>query len=177
MNLSGNHAVDTGAAVTSLGCFVLGASICGALVRQPEPGRRWPSRAPQVVTAEALLVLLSATVGWQIDPHPAWLVAPLAVAMGMQSTVARRLGLTYLTGGYITGGLTAGALGSPLGDRSSRSWWYAGLPVGAMALGAVGAAFVATRRLTLAVILVAALAGVASALIWHAPAVGPDPDD
>ncbi|MEL7210665.1 MAG: DUF1275 family protein, partial [Actinomycetota bacterium] len=159
--VSGASTVNTAAALTSFVAFVLGAALAGRVVPPIEAGRAWPRRTGLAVGAEAALVGIAAVAAWGWDPVAGVLVAPIALAMGIQAAVARRIGLTYLSAGYITGSSTAAAMSSPAGDGSNRWWWYGLVPIAVMGVGAAGTAVVADRSLPAALAAMAVVVAVA----------------
>lgn len=165
MNASGNHAVDTPAAVASLGSFLAGAAVAGRVMPVGDRSRKWPREALLLVAVEVVLLTASALIAWDGDLGPAWLVAPAAAAMGLQASLARRFGIRYLTTGYITGSTTAAVMGSPFGDDSNRSWWYAAIPILFLAGGALTMGFVASHNLPLGLFIAAATVAGATLLV------------
>lgn len=180
ISLTRDSPIDTAATATSLGAFIVGAAALGRWRRTRE--ERTPRRRPGLVIAvEASLLGLAATLSALFDPPAAVMVAPLALSMGLQAGLARELGVSYLTGGYITGSTTASAMGSPLGDRSDRWWWHGAIPLVTLASGAAGTAALARVSVPGALTLLAVGAAAAAELTRRhasAPAGGaPVPED
>lgn len=98
-------ALRSGAA---LAAFLFGGAI-GELISGTKAGRAlWPSRVNAALAVECL-VLVAFAVGGQMagtEAHPPLLYALIslsAIAMGLQSTAVRTLGVTGITSTYITG--------------------------------------------------------------------------
>lgn len=160
MGASGTAAVEAAAAITSLASFVVGAALAGRVLPARVPGEPWPTRTRPVLIAEVALIVIAALLSGVFDVRGAVVVAPMAFAMGAQETLARRIALPYLTTGYITGATIGAAVGSPLGDRSARWWWFGIIPVAVLGIGAaIGSLFNrASTALALAVLALAVLA-------------------
>lgn len=154
---------DTAASATSLAGFALGAAAIGRWVAH-QRGRHAPQPPTLVIGAESALLALAAVMVWAIDVPDAVLTAPLAVSMGMQAGLARALGLSYLTAGYITGSTTAAAMRSPLGDRSDRWWWHGAVPLATIAAGAAVTAAVAHQSVPGGIALLALVTAIAG--VW-----------
>ena len=137
--------VETGAAAASLGSFIVGAALAGRVLPTTAPGRPWPQHTRTVLLVEVALIASGAALSAIDDIHSAAVVAPIALAMGLQAGLARRVALPYLTAAFITGATTDGAMKSPLGDRSTRWWWLAGMPILALVVGAAIGAFLRHR--------------------------------
>jgi uncharacterized membrane protein YoaK (UPF0700 family) len=160
MNASGRHTVDTAAALVSFGSFVVGAIVAARVLPPMARGEWWPSRSSTALAVSWSLVAAATALQRLTDVDEALVVAPVAAAMGMHAALAKRVAVTFLTTGYITGSTTTAAMESPLGDRSSRWWWYGAVPVGAMAAGAAIAARLSDETVTGAFVLcLVALAG------------------
>jgi uncharacterized membrane protein YoaK (UPF0700 family) len=127
-------------------------------------GEPWPRHTRTVILAEAVLISVCAVLTSIDEVDRAFVVGLAAVAMGAQATLARRVGLAYLTTGFVTGAAVAGAMTSPLGDRSTNWWWFAVIPVSALIAGASAAASVSRVSTELALAMLVVLALVATAL-------------
>jgi uncharacterized membrane protein YoaK (UPF0700 family) len=147
--LAGTDGLPVLAPLASLGAFVLGAALAGALLRRraagsPPPGPLHLARALAVegVLAAAATVILIADPGLAAGTFTAGVViALLAAAMGIRNAVVRKLAVPELTTTVLTmtvTGLAAdGATAAP-GAHGRRL-----AAVAAMLLGAlVGALFV-----------------------------------
>src|SRR5271156_2454650 len=93
----------------SLGCYVAGAALGSLLTGSPQPGTVWPRAISRTLLLEALL-LLCAEGGWialhrgaSHAPSLELLLAPVALAMGMQSGAMVRLKIPGIVTTYITG--------------------------------------------------------------------------
>lgn len=173
ISLTRDSPIDTAATATSLGGFIVGAAALGRWRTTRED--RTPLRRPGLVIAvEAALLTLAAAMSALLDLPAAVMVAPLAVSMGLQAGLARELGVSYLTGGYVTGSTTASAMGSPLGDRSDRWWWHGAVPLLTLAAGAAATAALARVSVPGALALLAVGAAAAAELTRrHASAERP----
>jgi uncharacterized membrane protein YoaK (UPF0700 family) len=136
MGASGTAAVEVAAAITSLASFVVGAALAGRVLPARAPGEPWPRRTRTVLILEVVLIAIAAAMSGSSDLEKAFIVAPMALAMGAQAALAKRIALPYLTTGFITGATIGAAVGSPLGDRSARWWWFGLIPVVVLAVGA-----------------------------------------
>jgi uncharacterized membrane protein YoaK (UPF0700 family) len=162
------------ASLTAIVAFLLGALAGGRLA-----GRLGAHRGrllAATILIETLLVALSLWLALAtIAPAPVgryWVIAALAIAMGMQNAAARRLAVPDLTTTVLTLTLTGFAADSALAGGSSprpgrrmiaTAAMFAGAAVGALLLLRVGAGAVLTLTL---VLLLAALA--AAAPFWRA---------
>lgn len=142
MGVAGTHTANTAAAAMSLVCFVGAAALGGRLLPPVRPGERWPFRTSTAIAVEVVLILGGALL-WLRDVPAGVVVGPLAIAMGIQATLARRMAVEHLTGGFITGATTAAVMTSPLGDRSNPWWWYIFAPVAVLAVAAGSVSVVA----------------------------------
>ena len=136
MAVAGTHSGNTAAAGTSLLCFFGAAALGGRMLRPIPPGQRWPERTSTGIAIEMALVVGGALLA-ALNTYAALVVAPLAMAMGLQAALAARLALQHLTGGFITGATTLAAMTSPIGDGSNRWWWYVLAPLSVL-LAAAG---------------------------------------
>lgn len=167
MNSAGGETISTPVGIASLLAFLIGAAIAARVVSRVAKAGRLPRRARRAIVLEALLVA-SAAVLVRIEAHDAVVVAPLAFAMGVQATLAIRFGLAFITGGYVTGTVTATVMSSPAGDRSRGWWWYGLFPIAAMALGGILVGPAARWDVTVALVICAvAIAAAAALLAWE----------
>jgi uncharacterized membrane protein YoaK (UPF0700 family) len=125
--IAGSGGLPVVAPLVSLGAFLAGASVGGALARRTA-GRH----LKHVVWAfglEASLIGAATVLAAAIDLHPNTVaadivIALLAVAMGLRSATVRRIGVADLTTIVLTMTLTALAADSPVaggsGDGSTR---------------------------------------------------------
>jgi uncharacterized membrane protein YoaK (UPF0700 family) len=135
MAVAGTHTGNTAAAATSLVCFFVAAALGGRLLSTVPSGERWPSRTSTGIAVEVALVLGGALLARR-DAQAAFVIGPLAIAMGLQGALAARLALEHLTGGFITGATTTAAMTSPVGDGSNPWWWYVLAPITVLAVAA-----------------------------------------
>jgi uncharacterized membrane protein YoaK (UPF0700 family) len=98
--------------VISLGCYAAGVVIGSLMTGKVPPGSVWAKAISWTLMLEALL-LLGAEAGWIAihfhASHPAslyWLLAVVALAIGMQSAAMVRLKIPGIVTTYITGTLT-----------------------------------------------------------------------
>ena len=169
--------VETGAAAASLGSFIVGAALAGRVLPTTAPGRPWPQHTRTVLLVEVALIASGAALSAIDDIHSAAVVAPIALAMGLQAGLARRVALPYLTAAFITGATTDGAMKSPLGDRSTRWWWLAGMPILALVVGAAIGAFLVTEDTGVALSVIATFTAVALGLTMIHPHEPAEPHD
>ncbi len=138
--------------LAALAGFLLGAAAAGLVVR-----RRPPDRGAMLAgtCAAELMLVAASTVVATADPRArtaTWLMtALLAIALGAQNTVARRLAVPDLTTTVLTMTLT----GIAADARAGRTLVRRLLAVAAMAAGAVAGALL-VLRLSLAAGLAAA---------------------
>ncbi|HZM54775.1 MAG TPA: YoaK family protein [Acidimicrobiales bacterium] len=155
-------AVNTVAALTSLACFLLGVAAAGRYLLKAGELEPWPPGTPLAVLLELVLVAVCAVIISTTHLTPAFGVAPIALAMGMQAALAKRIGLPYLTTGFITGSTTSMIMKSPAADRSDRWWWYGAIPIAVMAVGALATAVLGSQSVVAALALVGATMGAAA---------------
>jgi uncharacterized membrane protein YoaK (UPF0700 family) len=96
----------------SLGCYAAGAVIGSLLTGRVQPGAVWSKAISWTLMLEALL-LLGAGAGWMAihlhissSPSLEFLLATVALAIGMQSGAMVQLKITGIVTTYITGTLT-----------------------------------------------------------------------
>lgn len=164
MNAAGTNTVSNSIGFTSLLCFIVGAAMAARVLPAVGPRERVPRRTMLIVVAEVVLLLFGALAYSSGFTRPV-VVAALALAMGLQAGLARRIGVAFLTTGYITGSTTHMAMNSPIGDHTFAWWWLGLIPLCAMALGGVIVAKVASSTVWGAIVLVSALTALAAALI------------
>ena len=133
--------------------------------KRAEPGQDGvlPARVIWVLLAE-LVLLAGFTVGWEVTgASPAgWaqfgLLAPLAAAMGMQSSAVNDMGLTQVSTTYLTGTLTGlvSSLVSP-GQDTPHSGRRVGVLIGLVAGASLCGLFVATAADAVPILPLAAL--------------------
>ncbi len=157
MAIAGTHTGNTAAAATSLLCFFGAAALGGKLLSTIPPGQRWPARTSTGIAIELALLTIGALLA-ALDTYAAVVVAPLAMAMGLQAALAARLALQHLTGGFITGATTLAAISSPLGDRSNPWWWYVLAPITVLLAAAGSVSVVADETVPGALLLTALFA-------------------
>jgi hypothetical protein len=157
MAVAGTHSGNTAAAATSLVCFFVAAALGGRLLSTIPPGGRWPARTSTGITIELILIVCGALLA-AIDTYAALVIAPIALAMGLQAALAARLALEHLTGGFITGSTSLAAMTSPIGDGSNPWWWYVFAPVTVLAAAAGPISLVADHTVPGALLITALLA-------------------
>lgn len=177
MSISESRKADARTTTTSLLCFGAGAAVVARLVPKVAKGQLRPPRAPVAVGAIATLILVGAALSWGTDASDTLLMVPLAVAMGGQTALAKRIGVAYLTGGYVSGSTTSTAMHSPVGDGSDRWWWYGVVAIATIASGAGIAALIGERSVPLALCVLAGLAFVATWLVRPGTASPQDSDE
>src|SRR6516164_7933325 len=133
--------------------------------KRAEPGQDGvlPARVIWVLLAE-LVLLAGFTVGWEVTgASPAgWaqfgLLAPLAAAMGMQSSAVNDMGLTQVSTTYLTGTLTGlvSSLVSP-GQDTPHGLRRFGVLIGLVAGASLCGLFVATAAAAVPALPLAAL--------------------
>jgi len=160
ISVTDSGAINTVAVLTSLACFILGVVAAGRYLPNAAHGELWPLGTPLAVLFEFVLVAVCAVIVSTTHLAPAFGVAPIALAMGMQAALAKRIGLPYLTTGYITGSTTSMIMSSPADDRSDRWWWFGVIPVAVMAFGALTTALLGTQSVVAALGFVGATMGV-----------------
>lgn len=173
MGITDTAPVETAASAASLVSFVVGAALAGRVLPTTAPGEPWPRHTRTVLLIEVVLIATSAALSAVDDVGSAVIVAPIALAMGLQAGLARRVALPYLTTAYITGATTGAAMSSPLGDRSTPWWWIAAVPVAALAVGAAFGALLTRSSTGLALAAIGLFTIVALGLTMlhpHAPA-------
>jgi uncharacterized membrane protein YoaK (UPF0700 family) len=147
MAVASTHSGNTAAAGMSLVCFFVAAALGGRLLSTIPPGQRWPARTSTGITIEVALVVGGALLAG-LDTYAALVVAPLAMAMGLQAALAARLALEHLTGGFITGATSLAAMTSPIGDGSNRWWWYVLAPIAMLVVAAGSISLVAEQTVS-----------------------------
>lgn len=157
MSVAGTGATNAIAGASSLLCFIAAAALGGRLLPELRPGDRLPARTALGIGTEVALIGASALL-WSRGAPQAAAVAPLALAMGMQAALARRLALDHLTTGYVTGVMAAASITSPAGDRSNPWWWYGIVPVVVIGVSAAAVSVVARRTVVGALAVTAAMA-------------------
>jgi uncharacterized membrane protein YoaK (UPF0700 family) len=162
MATTGMNVVDVGAALASFFGFFVGAAVAGRWLTTTPAGRHRPPRSTTLLLVVLLLLLVGAALVIIDTGAPGMVVIPLAPAMGMQAALAVRLGVRFLTTGFVTGSTVTMSVTSPLGDRTDRGWWHGIVPLAAICLGAVVSAVVSSYSVALAVIAVAGLVAMAA---------------
>jgi uncharacterized membrane protein YoaK (UPF0700 family) len=125
----------------SLAAYVIGVVVGARVVGRSPSGVIWPAQATRALTIEVTL-LAAFFVGWIVTgavpgaPAAAGLIALSGLAMGLQATTTRSLGLGVSTT-YVTGTLTAllsdlFAPGSAGADAARRGLILLALPAGAV---------------------------------------------
>jgi len=163
MGASGTAQVRAVLGITSLCCFLIGAGTAGRVLPVTAAGEPWP-RHTRTVISVAVLIAACAILTSVEAVDRAVVVGLAALAMGAQATLARRVGLAYLTTGFVTGAAVAGAMSSPIGDRSTDWWWFAVIPVSALVAGAAVTSLVSRISTEVALAMLAAFALVAAVM-------------
>jgi uncharacterized membrane protein YoaK (UPF0700 family) len=164
MGASGTAQVRAVLGITSLCCFLIGAGTAGRVLPVTAAGEPWPRHTRTVISVEAVLIAACAILTSVEAVDRAVVVGLAALAMGAQATLARRVGLAYLTTGFVTGAAVAGAMSSPIGDRSTDWWWFAVIPVSALVAGAAVTSLVSRISTEVALAMLAAFALVAAVI-------------
>lgn len=139
------HAAALGFTVAAIGGYVLGVLVGARVAGEPQAGDGvWPRRVTQGLLLELACFALFAVLWWTVggDP-PRGVFAPLlalnAAALGIQSSVILRFGVSGLSTTYMTGTLTtmlARIAGRhPLASVGRSAALLAGLICGAAAGG------------------------------------------
>ena len=150
--LGGAAGFSIPALLTSMGAFVVGATLGGrAIVHLSRDRPRWLTVA---FGAEAVLVGVAGllAIGLDIDPSGARhyaVIAALALAMGVRNATVRRLAVPDLTTTVLTMTVTGLAVDSrPAGSAAIRPWRRFAA-VAAMLLGALAGALMIDTSLAL----------------------------
>ncbi|WCO68806.1 YoaK family protein [Iamia majanohamensis] len=165
ISVTRDSTIDTGASAAALAGFIVGAAGLGRW-RQARRARGRTLRPALVMGVEGVVIGAVALVQGVAQVPAALLTAPLALAMGLQAALARRLGVSYLTGGYVTGSTTTSAMRSPLGDDTDHWWWHGAVPLLAVVGGAAAAAGL-SRVSVAGTLALLALGTVAAAALTH----------
>ena len=168
--LAGAPGLSAPASLAALGAFLLGALAGGRIARRFDKhrGRHLRTAAAIAVLPLMLAVVLAALIGQPVSTGARYaLIVPLAIAMGIQNSTARRLAVPDLTTTVLTLTLTGVAADSQLaggaGGHSARRL----ISVMAMFVGAlVGALLVINVDLVLPLGIAAVLMA-ASAFAAH----------
>jgi uncharacterized membrane protein YoaK (UPF0700 family) len=161
IGVAGSGGLPVLAPIASLVAFLVGAVIGGRMVRRSE-GRHtrlvaWALGLEVSLIAAAAVVAAVAHV--RVGHTVAYvLIVLLAPAMGIRSTVIRRLGVPDLSTVVLTMTLTVLASDSPLAGGSGRGSTRRGFAVAAMFAGALTGALLLKTRLFLPLVLAAVLA-------------------
>jgi uncharacterized membrane protein YoaK (UPF0700 family) len=146
--------------------FALGAYL-GGRGRRPDPDAFWPAGATRLLGFE-LALLVAFAAGWLLfdqRPHDAevyLLIAPAALAMGLQSAAAARLHVAGVTTTYVTGTLAGLMTEMATGTGSREEWGRRAGALAALAAGAgAGALLVEELRWAVPWLAVLLVAGVA----------------
>jgi uncharacterized membrane protein YoaK (UPF0700 family) len=170
MDAAGDRTPDAGAAVVSLVGFVAGAALAGRLLRTMVSGDAVPRGLLALLWGEGALVLSGAAVELLTDVPEPWTVGPLAVAMGMQTTLGYRIVLPYLTPGIVTGTIVTASMRSPAGDGSQRWSRHAVVAVAAFSAGAALGTLLVGETTGGAIAVFGALVLAAAAVLRRRPA-------
>ena len=138
--IAGAGGISVWASLTALGSFLVGGATGGRI------GGRWSSdrcRQLTVATSIKLLFVIGALVIAAFSSHQIGtatrygVLVLLAVAMGIQNAIARRLAVADLTTTVLTMTLTGIAADGPLGGGHGSKLGRRALSVAAMLLGAL----------------------------------------
>jgi uncharacterized membrane protein YoaK (UPF0700 family) len=182
MAVAGQADGDPAVAVTSLVFFFVGAAVAARSIPAATRQQPWPRGTAWVLISEVTLIILTTLLRSLDRFGDQASVAPIALAMGMQAALAVRVGLRFLTTGYVTGSTVGSVMSSPAGDRSAAWWWYGLIPVAVLAAGAFGASLLAQATVAGALLASAGLAAFATALVvgrgstTHVDRAPPRPD-
>lgn len=143
----GTHDLSAlGVTATAIACYTLGVFVGARIVGEHERADGpWPHQVTRGLLVELALLLVFAVVWWAQGGHPRHeLLAPLlglnAVALGIQSSVIIRFGVSGLSTTYMTGTLTTMvarlAARQPLASVGRPGALLAALVAGAAAAGA-----------------------------------------
>jgi uncharacterized membrane protein YoaK (UPF0700 family) len=138
--IAGSPGFSPAASAVALGAFFAGALIAGRLARVHVPSRR--DLVCAVVLGELMLVAVAAIFaigGYSVDGSRRWVItALLALAMGGQNALARRLAVPDLTSTVLT--LTFTGLAADGTSQHPSTVARRVVALAAMLLGAVGGA-------------------------------------
>lgn len=126
----------------ALGAFVLGAAMGGRVMRQVDRDIRWPRpiTGTLLTSATILLVIFLVWVGRNEPSQPELAAFGMALAMGLQGSTVRALGIADVPTTVVTSTLTGLASDSRLGGGTSTRWKRRIGTVIALVLGAVASA-------------------------------------
>ncbi len=165
--LAGAPGLSATASLAALGAFLLGA-LAGGRIGGEHRGRHLRTATAIASCAVLVAVILAAIVGQPVSHGARYaLIAPLAIAMGVQNATARRLAVPDLTTTVLTLTLTGLAADSRLGGGTGGHPARRLIAVGAMFTGAlVGALLVINVDLVLPLGIAAAILSI-TALSAH----------
>ncbi|MFF4543321.1 YoaK family protein [Streptomyces sp. NPDC001435] len=159
---AGAPAFSAAHTVTSLGCFLAGATVGGRLTLWSGGSQRTRTRITLAV--EAALVGVAAAAAFVMPDRSGTaytLIALTAFAMGLRNATVRKLGVPDLTTTVLTMTLTGLVAESPLGSNTERRAARRIAAVIAMVAGAaLGAWLVLHHRLWIALLIAALVSGV-----------------
>jgi uncharacterized membrane protein YoaK (UPF0700 family) len=167
ISIAEGSASDAATGAMSFAAFIFAAGLAGRLVPPLRRGARWPTRTATAIAIEVGAIGATTSL-WAAGASNAVAVGPIAAAMGVQATLARRVALEHLTSGFLTGTLSTAAMTSPLGDNSNPWWWYALAPLVVLTVAAGTVSIVAVESVSWALGIAAALALGAWLVSWFA---------
>jgi uncharacterized membrane protein YoaK (UPF0700 family) len=138
--LAGASGLSVPASLAALGAFLLGALAGGRIARRFDRhrGRHLRTAAAIAVLPLTLAVVLAAWIGEPVSTSASYtLIVPLAIAMGIQNSTARRLAVPDLTTTVLTLTLTAVAADSQLAGGAGGHTARRLISVTAMFIGAL----------------------------------------
>jgi uncharacterized membrane protein YoaK (UPF0700 family) len=167
--LAGATGLSAPASLLALGAFLLGGIAGGRIATRCETHRARHLRTATVTALPLLLLaaVVAALVGQPVSEAARYgLIAPLAIAMGIQNATARRLAVPDLTTTVLTMTLTGLAADSRLAGGTGGQAARRLIAVSAMLIGAlIGALLVVEVDLLLPLAIAVALS---SAVAWGA---------
>jgi uncharacterized membrane protein YoaK (UPF0700 family) len=159
--IAGSGDLPVVAPLVSLGSFLVGAVVGGMLAKQL--GDRHPQHVATALTVEVTLIGIAAIIAAAATLRPDtaladFVIALLALAMGVRNATVRRLGIPDLTTTVLTMTLTAMAADSPLTGGTGRGLTRRVSAVMAMLTGAIAGALLLKASLVLPLVAAASLA-------------------
>jgi uncharacterized membrane protein YoaK (UPF0700 family) len=164
--IAGSGGLPVVAPLVSLGAFLVGSAVGGALAVRSDDRR--PHHLARALGIESGLILVAASVAATADVRPSKLagdavIAVLALAMGVRNATVRRLGVPDLTTTVLTMTLTGLAADSRVAGGSGEGSVRKIAAVLAMLCGALAGALLLQISLVPPLLVAAALALLATA--------------
>jgi len=179
VSVGSQQAAALGFTLAAIGGYVVGVLVGARVAGEPQPDDGvWPRRVTLGLYLELACFVVSAVVWWAVGGHPGdGLIAPLlainAAALGIQSSVIIRFGVSGLSTTYMTGTLTT-MLARIAGRHPLSSVGRSGALLLALICGAAAGAFGYAHSRPLVPVLQLVLIGGAIAIGWYAARCSPD---